>query len=88
MKSICMEAEEITNGERRRDYGHPSDNLALIASLWNARFGMDLSETDIIEAMILLKIARNANTPKRDNFVDTAGYANLYGMLYEEPTGE
>lgn len=41
----------------------------------------DDSEAGVAMKMILLKIARHANTPKRDNLVDMAGYARCLSRI-------
>lgn len=56
--------------------------------MWNAYLygrGMQASLTpeDVSWLIILLKIARNIATPKRDNLVDTAGYARVIQMMQE-----
>lgn len=42
------------------------------------------SARDVAMKMILLKIAREANTPKRDNKVDIAGYARCLSQIDSE----
>jgi hypothetical protein len=41
----------------------------------------DDSESGVAMKMILLKLARHANTPKRDNLVDMAGYARCESRI-------
>src|ERR1700761_896032 len=33
-ESICLEAHRITNKDRRDEYGHPLDDMTVIAKLW------------------------------------------------------
>lgn len=46
----------------------------------------DDSEAGVATKMVLLKLARQANTPKRDNLVDIAGYTRCLSRIlhYEE----
>jgi len=80
-ESILEEAARITSGDRQRDYGHPLVNFDRLASLWNSYLGIRQDTTAPINAvdtgfmMLLTKIARHVNTPKRDNIVDICGYA-------------
>lgn len=78
------------------DYGKPEDNFATIAELWNtyldAVFDEDfngyLSSRDIAAMMILLKVARAANSTKCDHWVDIAGYAACGGEIDGTPEEE
>lgn len=40
-RDILQEAQEIIHGQRRQDYGGPSQSFARIAALWNAYFEGD-----------------------------------------------
>lgn len=42
-----------------------------------------MSEEQVALAMILLKIARETCTHKRDNLVDVAGYTETLAMIHE-----
>jgi hypothetical protein len=99
VKTILDEAKEIIHGERNRSYGHPRDNFANIADLWNGYLsilgrerGMAVggtrviafTPTDIAILNILQKVARLACNPKhRDTVVDIAGYAGTIERLWE-----
>jgi hypothetical protein len=81
VNTILDEAARLTEGDRQRDYDHPLPNHQRVARLWNAYLdcrkepGGRISPEDVATMMILLKIARNVFTPKRDNLVDICGYA-------------
>lgn len=78
----CLEtALEIVMKDRQNDYGTPESNFATIAAYWstylNSR-GLEgyVTGFDVAAMMALLKIARIASSPaKEDNWVDLAGYA-------------
>lgn len=80
-ETILDEAARLTSGPRQRDYDHPKPNHERIARLWNAYIkcrkhpGSDLDAQDVARMMILLKIARDVFTPKRDSLTDICGYA-------------
>jgi len=78
---------EATSGDRRRDYGSAKENHEVIATLWNAYLAIRkepwslISASDVAAMMILLKLARHSNSPKRDNYVDIAGYARCLSQI-------
>lgn len=89
--TILQEAEEVTKGERQHHYGHPIDNHGCTAVMWNAyikrRFPnghVELTAHDICNLMILQKVSRDANLPKRDNDIDICGYARNKEQITEE----
>ena len=62
-------------GSREEDYGSPEDNFAVIAALWTAYTGKDITPKDVAMMMALLKIARAKASSKPDTYIDLAGYA-------------
>ena len=87
--TVCQEAQNITFGDRNRDYGHPLDNLQHTADMWTAYLKrmapeLELDTDDVCVLMCMLKFSRQVETPKRDNWVDTAGYANIAEVAREE----
>ena len=85
IEDILDEAKRIVSGPRRRDYDHPLPNHQRIAALWQSYLDIrkpgDLRPDDIAMMMILLKIAREVYTPKRDNMVDVCGYASCIDAI-------
>ena len=78
LPSITEEAENIIFGDREATYGAPSKNLLMIADLWSAYLGTEVSATQVCDMMILLKVARLKNSPQhRDSMVDIVGYTLL-----------
>jgi hypothetical protein len=80
-ETTLEEAARLTSGDRQRDYDHPLPNHQRIANGWRwyilAKYGIEvpLDAEDAAWMMVLLKIARDMHTPKRDNIVDSEGYA-------------
>jgi len=74
----------VIYGDREQTYGNPGKNLETIAAFWThylkAR-GLasgSLTYEDVAYLMVLLKVARLANTPMhRDSQVDACGYMAL-----------
>ena len=78
---LLHEASQAVCGPRQHAYGPPALNHACTADLWTAyllrRFGVKLPVTgrDVCLMLVLQKVSRDSNMPKRDNLVDIAGYA-------------
>lgn len=83
--TILQEAQAAVYGDRERSYGHPRDDFARIAALWNG-YGqaraprgavlLPCGADDVAHMMVLLKMARLMEDPThRDSWVDIAGYA-------------
>lgn len=79
--TILEEAAKCVTGPRRRDYGTPEENFGLIASLWSVQIKHEVTPMQVAMCLILLKVARQSNSPKRDNLVDIAGYAQCASEL-------
>lgn len=85
-EGILYEAADLITGDRNKTYGSPTQNFQDTAKLWTVllrhKLGPDqeLDGTDVAKLMIGLKLARMAAQPKRDNWVDIAGYS---GCGYE-----
>lgn len=81
-----MTREKVLNAALQRvtakpdEYGEPENSFSLIADLWSDYLSpkngaIELMPADVANMMILLKIARNTQGNKDDNWVDIAGYA-------------
>lgn len=81
IESILDEAKKITSSERLKEYGNPDTSFNTIAKLWGAYLGIYINASDVAMLMILLKIARQKNSDKRDNLVDIAGYTRCLSIL-------
>lgn len=85
MRSILEEAAEIMSVDRQASYGHPLENHERIVGLWNVFLGGKLKAPieprEAAWMMILLKVAREMNCPRRDNLVDTVGYAAVIEVI-------
>ena len=80
-ESILDAAKRCVCGDREQDYGSPEDNFAVIAALWTAYTGTDVTPKDVDMMMALLKIARAKAGSKPDTYIDLAGYAACGGEL-------
>jgi len=85
-ESILEEAQRLIHGDRNKNYGHPRENFSDIAALFSGYLGVEVSDIDVANLMILVKVARVKGTGyHRDSFVDIAGYAGCVERIYEEP---
>lgn len=77
--NILDEARALVYGPREADYAHPRVDFARAVGMVNALFAdrltIPLTESDWALIMIICKVARQAHKPKRDGWVDIAGYA-------------
>ena len=79
-QSILEEAAELVGGPREADYGHPAIDFTRTAKFWTEVLrgrlqpNTEVNAHDVALMMVLLKISRQINAPKRDNLVDAAGY--------------
>lgn len=91
-QNILEEANGLINGDRQADYGHPIDDFSNTSSYWTTwlrskgylKDGVELGPEDIPPMMVLLKLSRESNRPKRDNKVDGVGYFGTWEMVEEE----
>lgn len=89
-KTVLEEAEELVSGSRTEDYGPPWEDFRCVAKIFNAYLRRkykrcsDIDEADVAMFLIIVKIGRQANKPKRDNLVDMAGYIRCLEMVLEE----
>jgi hypothetical protein len=87
-KEHLEKAATIVSGDRQRDYGHPKDNHACTAALFEAymaRRGGPVDAEAVCMFNVLQKVARLANTPGHaDSITDIIGYALNVAMLKED----
>lgn len=92
--SILAEAERLVNGPRGDDYGHPIHDFRRTAGMVTAlikhklRPGERVTAKDWSMFMVLAKLSREMNRPKRDNRVDVAGYILTGDMIENFERGE
>ena len=82
-KNILHVADEITGGDRQKDYGNPADDFVKTAKIWSAILGCEVSSEQVALCMIGVKISRLCNAYKEDSVVDIAGYARTLQMVHE-----
>lgn len=78
---ILTEADNLIHGERQTHYGTPQDNFSRIAAIWSVILGHTIQPDQVALCMAGLKLARLANGPHHDSYVDAAGYIAIAGEL-------
>jgi len=63
--------------ERGESYGGAVEVHQDIADMWTIILGFPVSPANVANMMIALKLIRNSNQPKDDNWLDIAGYAAI-----------
>lgn len=94
--SVLLEAQSLVHGNRQADYGHPIHDYSATGRIWGAilerwlrSIGFPLPESGFPDVdprvctvmMAGVKLSREAGKHKRDNNVDTAGYAECTEMI-------
>lgn len=89
-ESILLEAQGLVHGDRNSAYGHPAEDFARTAGMWNGylrdALKRPLVEEDVAAMMIQVKLSRIRNDilggrpVKRDSITDAAGYAETLYM--------
>ena len=90
--NVLEEANDIVHGNRNEAYGHPKDNHTTTALFFShflqRKYGVGttplLDAEDVCFFNILQKISRSAESYRRDNLVDIAGYAANIEMIKDQ----
>lgn len=82
--SMTQEAQQLVNGDRKKDYGDMKESFMRIAGLWSAYLGVHVDQFDVAKMMILLKVSRAKHNNHRDSYVDVVGYIECIDKLLEE----
>lgn len=80
-QQILDTAAAAVCGDRNDSYGPPIEDFACQAAMMSAYLTrtnghtVHVTASDIAALMAIVKLARQAHTPKADNWIDLAGYA-------------
>lgn len=85
IRTQCLlDAIELINGDRNKDYGEPMENHQRIADGWSVILRKSVAPHEVALCMAWLKIARLVNTPHhQDSYTDGAAYIALAQELAE-----
>lgn len=79
-----QKAEELVNGKRQADYGHPKVNMKRIARIWSGILDIDVTPEQVALCMVGLKLARLVHSPEHeDTQVDMMGYLKVLQRLLD-----
>jgi hypothetical protein len=84
---LMQEAWELTNGDRHQAYGTAEEVFRAYGLIYTGflahklKPGVVIDAADVALLMTGLKLAREANNPKRDNVVDAHGYLSLLARI-------
>lgn len=79
--ALLLEALNLVESDRNKDYGSPWDDFQRTARMWNAMWGGKADGTpfmpwDVAVALICVKLSRiQESLDKKDHWADIAGYA-------------
>ena len=83
-ENILQEADRLTSGEKRKEYGDSTRFYRRCAELWSTLLGYTVEPEQVGQCMIAFKLLREATAHKRDNLVDLAGYARTLELYHED----
>jgi len=63
--------------DRQEDYGDVKENFTEIKNIADAMFGLNLTEEQICQLFIAMKVARQKNKHKEDNLLDAINYFSI-----------
>ena len=79
---ILEHAHQCVTQDRASTHGGAENTFGMIAAVWSARFGLEITPEQVAIMLIDLKTCRAWGNPGHaDNWVDTAGYAACGGEL-------
>lgn len=75
------------NEQRNGTYGDPTPNMEMLAGLWSAYLGIEISAEDASMLLVLLKVMREKqsgfNPDYGDNAIDICGWTNVLYQVKE-----
>lgn len=84
--NILKKADEIVNQrseEKNRQYGSFNESMEKMRNIFNAMTGLQLDTKHMYQAMIALKLSREAHAHKEDNLLDAVAYMGAMNNYLE-----
>ena len=79
---ILDTAKQAVTVDRAATHGDMEDNFKVIATIWSARLGVEITPAQVAILMVDLKMTRAWSNPDHaDSWVDGGGYAACGGEL-------
>ena len=76
-EQVLQKAFKLVHGPRAKKYGPPLTNHQRIAAGFSVIFNQEVTPSQVVKALIWLKIARLVNENDDDSWIDIAGYAAI-----------
>ena len=81
---VLQTAFKLIFGPRSQKYGPPLINHQRIAAGWSVIFGKEITPSQVVKALIWLKIPRLVNANDEDSWTDIAGYAAIGSEIADD----
>jgi hypothetical protein len=82
--TLLEEANALIHGDRAEAYGSALQNAKDWAQMFSAATGLEVRPEHYPVALICTKLVREKHKTKRDNWVDIAGFAGVWGKMDAE----
>ena len=83
-EQVLQKAFNLVHGPRAEKYGPPLTNHERIAAGFSVIFNQEVKPSQVVQALIWLKIARLVNANDDDSWVDIAGYAAIGSEIADD----
>ena len=83
-EQVLQKAFKLVHGPRAKKYGPPLTNHQRIAAGFSVIFDQEVTPSQVVKALIWLKIARLVNANDDDSWVDIAGYAAIGSEIADD----
>ena len=83
-EQVLQKAFKLVHGPRAKKYGPPLTNHQRIAAGVSVIFDQEVTPSQVVKALIWLKIARRVNENDDDSWIDIAGYAAIGSEIADD----
>jgi|TARA_R110002020_G_scaffold98549_2_gene234464 hypothetical protein len=83
-EQVLQKAFKLVHGPRAKKYGPPLTNHQRIAAGFSVIFDQEVTPSQVVKALIWLKIARLVNENDDDSWIDIAGYAAIGSEIADD----
>ena len=83
-EQVLQKALNLVHGPRAEKYGPPLTNHERIAAGFSVIFNQEVKPSQVVQALIWLRIARLVNANDEDSWIDIAGYAAIGSEIADD----
>jgi len=87
MSDVLDKARALVEGGRQAAYGHPIDNYTRLAAVLSVILNKEITPMDCMRIFVAVKLVRDCNAMKEDNWIDIAGYCKVAEMIVDKQGG-